>query len=756
MSHALMMRRTFFVVAVVCSLVPSATLGQQVRTTRSYETPTVAAQRLTDVSGSPVQVDGILNEDAWQVAPVAAGFRQREPNEGADASELTEVRVVYDGTTLYIGVLARDAEPERVIARVLQRDRIMAPEQFTQQPQFAGDDAVAILLDPFHDHRNAVVFATNPNGAEFDALLADEGREFNVDWRGVWRVSARRTAEGWSAEFAIPFRSLRYPNSNADEPWGFNVYRVIRRKNEEVLWSSWSRENEGFHRVSRAGHLTGLVDLPRAGLNLEAKPYLLTGASQERSLDGVDTDPQLKAGLDLKWEVRPGLVLDVTANTDFAQVEADSAQVNLTRFDLFFPEKRDFFLENSGVFEFGWRSFFEPPPFLLFFSRRIGFADDGEVPVIGGVRLSGRVGAQTVGLLDIVTDETTFPDEGTFEPRTNFAVARVQRDVGEGGYIGAMLADRRSAAAWNTAAGVDFSSWLAAVNLQGFAARTITSDGLGNDFAYRLAADYAGDRYGVNVGHLYVGPDATADMGFVTRTDIRRTDGTLRVTPRPRFLGIRKIDVLAFGQHIVRRDWVLQDWQLGPAVSPEWESGEALTVFGLRGFTRLDESFDIREDDDPAVAVTVPVGDYPFWQTGWFFNTSRARPIVFDSFAFLWWVYGGHVHSLSGNITLQPNANLSLALGYTRSIVSVPDGAFNADIGSARIGLSLSTRLSVNALVQYNSLDNQLSANVRFNFIHRPGSDLFIVFNETRGSAASTWHLDNRTALVKVTYLARF
>jgi hypothetical protein len=245
-------------------------------------------------------------------------------------------------------------------------------------------------------------------------------------------------------------------------------------------------------------------------------------------------------------------------------------------------------------------------------------------------------------------------------------------------------------------------------------------------------------------------------MGFITRTDIRRTDAALRVTPRPRFLGLRKIDVFAFGQHIVRRDWVLQDWQLGPAVNPQWESGDGLTMFGLRGFTRFDESFDIREDDDPAIAVTVPVGDYPWWQTGLFFNTSRARPVVFDSFAILWWVYDGHVHNVTGNVTLQPSANLSLALGYTRSSVAVPDGRFNADIASARIGLALSTRLSVNALVQYNSLDNQVSANVRLNFIHRPGSDLFIVFNETRGSAASTWDLEDRAALVKVTYLARF
>jgi len=407
---------------------------------RDYDPPSLRAVRLS--TESAIRVDGLLDEPEWRSAPAASDFSQREPLEGASATERTEVRVVYDATTLYIGVHAKDSNPDRLIARILQRDRVMVTGQFSSLPRFAGDDAVAILLDPFHDHRNAVIFATNANGAEFEALLTDEGRDFNIDWRGIWSVAAQRTADGWSAEFAIPFRSLRYPDARDGEPWGFNVFRAIRRKNEEVLWSAWSRENEGFHRVSRAGHLEGLTDLPRAGLNIEARPYLLIGGSQEQETSRIDTDPDLDAGVDVKWEVRPGLLLDLTVNTDFAQVEVDDEQVNLTRFDLFFPEKREFFLENSGIFEFGWRAFFEPPPFLLFFSRRIGIAEDGPVRVIGGARLSGRVGAQTVGLLNIVTDEATFPDEGSFEPRTNFAVARVKRDIGGANYVGAMPADQ--------------------------------------------------------------------------------------------------------------------------------------------------------------------------------------------------------------------------------------------------------------------------------------------------------------------------
>jgi hypothetical protein len=318
------------------------------------------------------------------------------------------VRVLYDERNLYIGILAHDSEPDGVVARIRQRDKLLEPSGFEDSYGFAGDDGVAILLDPFRDRRNAVVFATNANGAEFDALITDESGAFNADWRAVWTVRAQRVPQGWSAELAIPFRSLRYPAESRPEGWGLNVWRMVRRRNEESLWAAWSRDGGGFQRVSQAGRLLGLAGLPRSGLNLEVKPYGLVGLSQQPAFGGgesLESTRQADIGLDAKWEVRPGLVLDGTIHPDFAQVEADNEQVNLTRFDLFFPEKRDFFLENAGIFDFGWRGLDETPPFLLFFSRRIGIANDDEslIPVRGGVRLSGRAGRQTVGFLDVFT-----------------------------------------------------------------------------------------------------------------------------------------------------------------------------------------------------------------------------------------------------------------------------------------------------------------------------------------------------------------
>lgn len=705
--------------------------------------PSTRALALDADADDGVRLDGLLDDAVWHRASVASGLRQQDPAEGQPATEDTEVRVLYDHETLYVGVLARDHEPDRIIARILSRDKLMALG-FDNRPAWAGDDGVALLFDPFHDHRNAFVFATNPQGAEFDALITDEGREINIDWRGIWRVAAQRTPEGWCAEFAIPFRTLRYPGEST-EPWGFNIYRAIRRKNELVLWSAWSRENEGFTRVSRAGHLEGLVDLPRPGKNVELKPFLLSGVTREGDDAGVgSSNRQLDAGFDAKWEVRAGLVLDLTANTDFAQVEVDDQQVNLTRFDLFFPEKRDFFLENAGIFQFGNRGFFEPPPFLMFFSRRIGIAEDGQVPILGGGRLTGRVGAQTIGVIDVVTDSALD------QPATNFAVLRAKRDAFSSGYVGAMVTDRRTADTANTVAGLDWSVWpTGRINVQGFVAATATTGPGGNDVAGRLNATMEGDRVGFNADYLYVGPEARAEMGFITREDIHRATGFVRGTVRPRVLGLRRFNGFASWDYVVRSDGLLQDRAFGVGIGPEFESGDGGFAFFEHRFTRLDESFDLTDD------VIVLAGDYDTWGVGWLLNTSPNRPVSAGSSGNVQHIYDGSIVTVGATTTVAAGAHLALTAGYTHNAVDIPAGAFTARIGLLRLSYAFSTRLVANALVQYNSLDNVVSANVRLNFIHRPGSDLFVVFNEERGSDGSVWDFANRGAVVKITYLAR-
>ncbi len=708
----------------------------------------VTALRIQDGDGRSVRVDGVLDETLWAEADVIDGFRQREPEEGRAASERTEVRIVFDAEALYVGVMAYDSDPDAIVARILQRDKILAPVFFGAGVEFAGDDAVAILLDPFDDNRNGVIFATNPNGAEFEALLTDEGSQLNVDWRGVWEVRAARTAEGWSAEFAIPWRTLRYPDGDDGHEWGINVQRVIRRRNEDVLWQSWQREGGGLHRVSRAGRLAGIHDLPRQGLNAEVKPFLLTGRRQEADDAGAITaETQYEAGLDLKTELRPGLLLDLTLNTDFAQVEVDDAQVNLTRFDLFFPEKRDFFLENAGIFDFGVPgNAFEPPAYQMFFSRQIGISeDDGEVPILGGGRLTGRVGSQTLGFLNVVTDRAYDL------PRESFSVGRVKRDVGSSGYVGAMLVDRRSRDGWNTSVGVDGqfvigSAWV----WDWYGARSYTKGEGGDGFSYRVGYSYEGDTWGSLFNHFAVSPSMEAEAGFVTRTDIRRTDLYGSRKWRPDALRLRDISLWAgagYGGTVT--DNRLQDWEAGIGLNPLWESGENALVFLNASETVVDETFELTD------SIDVPPGRYRADHVGWFAGTSKNRPFYLDSNGLITRFHGGSLVSLGGTLTAAPSSRLSFALGFTRNDVEVPEGAFTADISSLRAVLSFSTRLSTNVLFQYNSLDRDITTNIRFNFIHRPGSDLFVVFTESRGDERRVWNLSNRGLVMKLTYLAR-
>ncbi|MFC1660668.1 DUF5916 domain-containing protein, partial [Gemmatimonadota bacterium] len=711
---------------------------------QQHDSDQTRALRLTPDQSRTIRLDGLLLEPFWESASVIRDLRQQEPSEGALATEATEVRVVRDHGTLYVGILARDREPERVVGRILQRDRVMEVDH--DGLEFAGDDAIAILFDPFHDNRNAFVFATNPNGAEFDALITDEGAEVNVDWRAVWEVAATRSDDGWSAEFAIPFRTLRYPEDGEGDPWGFNVSRTIRRKNEIVLWRSWSRDNEGFPRVSRAGHLTGMEDLPKPGLNVEVKPFVLGGIRQELTEDGrAPVDRETDIGLDLKSELRPGLVLDLTLNTDFAQVEVDDEQVNLTRFSLFYPEKRDFFLENSGVFEMGADGGFGPPPFRLFFSRRIGIGDDGPIPILGGARLTGRVGGQTVGFMNVVTGKSGD------EPRTNYSLARVKRDIGESDFLGWMVTDRRDKKTSNTVAAVDGSFWVQpTLNLKGFYTRSFTSGVGGEGNAYSASVEYETDFVGASLNHLTIDPEAQADLGFITRTDIRQTEADFRLSPRPGRWGIRVIDTRLEGTYVSTTDGRMQDWDAGSFFGMDLESGEFIGGKIGIGETRLDEAFELAD------SILIAVGLYDVVEARFFINTSRHRALVGELHGSWEEFYGGSHWRTETSLSASPSPQVAVEVAHEWNRVELPNGDFTANITSLRLGYAFSTNLTTNALIQHNSLNNAFSANLRLNFIHRPGSDLFIVLTERRGVEDELWDLSNRGLVAKLTYLVRF
>ncbi len=726
------------IVAVAAVLAPTSLVRAQ-----GTSGDTIVASRLAPAAGT-IKVDGLLNEAAWRSATPISDFHQREPQEGAPATERTEVRVIASGDMLYVGIIAHDSHPDQMVSRILARDKVMETE-FDGKPKFAGDDAVAILFDSSHDHRNAFIFATNSNGAEFDALLTDEGREFNIDWRGIWSVASQRTADGWSTEFAIPFRTLRYQSDG--RLWGFNVYRIIRHDNEEVLWRGWARGSEGFARVSRAGHLAGLTELPRPGANIDVKPYVLGGGNHAVTSTGLGATNEGigHLGADIKSEVRPGLVLDVSVNTDFAQVEVDDQQVNLTRFNLFFPEKREFFLENAGIFAFGGKGNFGPPPFLAFFSRNIGINPEfGEVPLMGGGRLTGRIGGQTVGFLSAMT-AAKFADA-----RTAFNVARVKRDVSGSGYIGAMLVDRRNSDNANTVGGMDWSLWpTRKLNVQGFLARTATEGVGGDDMAWRMGADYQSTNASANISQLMVGPDVKAAAGFVTRTDIQQTTANFRYVFRPTVLNLRRINVNMFNDYVANTHGQRQDWSVSMGASPAWNSADNFGLFYSMGRSRVAKDFSL------ANAVKVPAGDYATSSVSLFGSTNPGRAVVFNIRSELQQTFGGTVNAITLGSATTLGMHLGFRVNYTRSDASLPNGDFVAHLVAFRTLYAFTTKLSLNALAQYNSLDKRVSSNARLSYMFRPGSDLFLVLNEERGSDQRVWDPKSRGARIKLTYLSR-
>src|SRR5215211_1750697 len=405
------------------------TQPQQSPATQQIEAAGTKRIRAVRVSET-IKLDGRLDEGAWLQAEAARGFKQEEPNEGEPASERTEVRVLYDDKNLYVGIHASDSEPARINSRELVRDA-----------SFSNDDKVEILIDTYHDRRNAFRFAVNPLGTQQDALITDEGRDINLSWDAPWVSASHIDQTGWTVEIAIPLTTLRFKEGL--DTWGFNVARIIRRKNEEALWSSWQR-SFGLERVSQAGELTGVGEIKRRRL-VEVKPYVSGGWQQgvpRVGLPGTDAGLQGKVGLEVaKIGITPSLTAEFTANPDFGQAEVDNQVVNLSRFSIFFPEKRDFFLENSGIFLFGRQGANQ-----LFFTRRIGLTDRGEpVPIDYGAKVTGKIGSYNVGFLQVQTRKLGRAETNLFVPRQYFTAVRIKKDILRRSLIGAMFVNRQGA-----------------------------------------------------------------------------------------------------------------------------------------------------------------------------------------------------------------------------------------------------------------------------------------------------------------------
>jgi len=731
------------VAAFILLAVPAPSLAAQDQAMRSpVDRRQVAAVRSTGA----ITVDGVLDEPVWSQAAPADRFVQAEPREGDPSTESTEVRVAFDDESLYIGVVCHESDAAAAMVNEIRKD-------FSGREQ----DTFEVLLDTFADRRNGFVFATNPEGAKADTQIANEGREVNANWDAVWWVQARRGTEGWTAEFRIPFKTLRYDGGEA-RTWGINFSRRIRRKNEISYWSAVSRAYT-IYRASSDGDLVGLPAL-RPGRNLRLKPFILGGAV--RGTGGSSFAFDKSVGVDVKAGVTPSLTLDVTANPDFAQAEADEQQVNLTQFSLFFPEKREFFLENSGIFYFGdikrnqrQASRFRPPEedLLLFFSRRIGLNDKGEQqPLAGGVRLTGRAGQFGVGVMTLQGQA----NDG--KPGENYTVARVRHDLFKSSDIGAIVLSREpsgSSTDFNRVAGVDANfRFFNNLSLNGFAARSDSPGVTTNQKAAKASIGWedSGKRLGTSI--MTIGEGFRDDLGFTRRTGVTRSFFDAAFMPRPESLekkyGIRELEPHG-------RVWSYYD-PSGALVTRNAHIGNQIT---WKHGSYVEYAFEPRTE---AIArpfaifpgVTIPIGRYDWTQHLLLFESDHSRVLSGSARVTVGGFWSGRQTTSQISLLFRPTYRLVVDAGLQVSDITLhmPEAAFVTTLGNLRVGYAFSTSMFLDTLLQYRTDVHQFSANVRFNLIHRPLSDFFVVYNESQFTDAQ--QAAGRGLVVKYTQMFAF
>jgi hypothetical protein len=713
---------------------------------------TVTARRIM----KPLRVDARFDDDIYQTLPPFTEIVQQEPNEGAPVSEQTELWVVFDDENIYFAVKCFDRQPDQIVATELRRD-----SSFIFQ-----NDSVAIVIDTFHDLRNGFKFQTNSLGAIQDSTVVDE---VNVDsWNTVWDVRSARYDWGWGFEMRVPFKSIRYPGSGP-QVWGINLRRVIKRKNELAYLTPMPRSFGGnaIYHMGSAGTLVG-IETPAQSMNLELKPYAVSSLTTDRAAaSAFNNRKDGNAGFDFKYGLTRGLILDATYRTDFAQVEEDQQQVNLTRFSLFFPEKRDFFLEGQAIYAFGGTNFGqnanpgEVP--VLFFSRRIGLNNGLAVPVDAGARVAGKAGKFQLAALNIQTADS----DAANAVSTNFSAVRVKREFLRRSNIG-IIATRRAptigGSDTNAAIGTDMNLFLFR-NVTGnlyyartdSPGRTISGQAprlRSGQASYRARFDYSGDRWGYTAEHLLVGPQFNPEVGFVRRLDFRRNYGQLQFNPRPKnATRIRRYSYTGTIDYVTSADAsTLQNRDLRGQFNIQFQNGDTFTPADvIDQYERLPRNFVINP------GTIVPKGGYNYRSVRSSYSLGQQRMISGNLSAGYGTLYNGHrtEAGYSGRVALIPQFALepSISLNWVR----LPYGNFSAPVVSTRVIFTPNAKTALTSLLQYNGSSRTMTSSLRLRWEYRPGSELFVVYSDGRNTLTGGYpDLLNRSVAVKVTRLVRF
>jgi hypothetical protein len=686
-----------------------------------------AAVRITE----PIVIDGMLDEPAWAGADPAIDFYQQLPDEFAPATERSEVRFLYDDRMLYVGGVLYDPEPGRLIVNELRRD-------------FSGfqNDVFTLIVDTFRDGRNGYGFMTNPGGAQRDVQISENGRHNDANWNGVWYVRTQIRDDGWSVEIGIPFKTLRSTGQGIQQ-WGLNMMRLVRHKNEFSTWSPVPRQFSHYA-VGYAGVLTG-IDAVGTGRDVRVTPFTTAqfsgGAGRTRDWSGNGD-----AGVDVKWGVTPSLLLDASYRTDFAQVEADEQQINFTRFSLFFPEKRTFFLENAASFQVGMGSVEnERRDLVPFFSRRIGLSPTGQpIPVTGGLRLTGRAGRQGVGLLTMQTG-----DVGA-DPGANFTVAGLTREIAPTATAGAFYFGRETAGSdsFNRVGGIDLLlTPRREIEIEAFAMRSETRT-LAGDWAGRAGFRLDTNAHRARLGLVHVGEAFRHDLGFVRRRGIASLFGSYERLFRPgntqavvREHGVRA-EVEATGGDRYERMLT----QVGSVTSEtSFRDGSIARARVSSTIEHLDAPFTVGSD------LTIAPGRYAFETVGVEYQWDPSATISGNLEIELGEYWNGNRQTSGGGVRVRMNEHVAASASLTRNAIDLPQGTFAGNLVRLRLDWSFTPRMFLNAFVQYNGESDAWLSNIRFNFIHRPLSDIYLVWNETRLPGET-----RRALLLKYTHLIAF
>ena len=707
-----------------------------------------------------VAVDGDLAEPAWQAATVTLGFVQKDPLEGQPSTERTEFRVLYTATTLYIGVVCYDSNSGGILATERRRDNSLE-----------NDDTLTLILDTFHDHRNSFMFRTNPLGTQYDALITDEGRDRNENWDEKWDVAAQSTSAGWVAEFAIPFKSLRVPETDR-QLWGIDLERVIRRKNEQTYWNNFRR---GFtlENVSQAGHLQGLENI-ETGMRLRVKPYLLGGFTHSSNDFKMDWDNASDVGMEvMKYRITPGLTADMTWNTDFAQTEVDDQQVNLDRFPLFFPEKREFFLEGAGVYDFGQIRNEATRDLTLFHSRRIGLTPNRQLlPITAGARVTGNLKGVTLGLMNVQTDA----EASLNVPESNYSVVRVKRNVLARSNVGGFFLNREVGSTdggrddFNRVFGFDanfvFYRFLTVSSLWAKSMQPDSKPGepskKENDWVNAGAVKWESDSWLAGIDYMFIDPNFRDDLGFINRWNMWRFTERIGFFPRPHSDLIRRITMTAQVDYTTDREWHLESRRNHYIVEVQFQNGDSLGARPHYRFERLakPEVFrkrvvevapdgKRREED----LVVIPPGDYGWWYSRFSYTLNPSRRLS-GTFSVepLPGYFGGSLTEWSFSPRLKVTNNLSFNLQYTINDATFGKNSFVDHIVNFRFNYNFNNQWLTTTTIQYNNADSFAGINFRLNYIFRPGDDFFLVYNEGRQLGDVFPSQKDRSLQAKLTY----